>query len=204
MSHISCLTSFLISGSRFYMVLTSCSLVSFRPEFPSLTAGFTDWLAVWEQKCDKVILESASSSHAPSEWTTHIIAAKFGTDKVKMAQKANIRDERTGSKMTKVVNPLWIYSCAAGWERLCEEESLLKEEDDFQSHPVVIAEKKPLTASSSSATHSFRSSPTASTSSSPSSSSQSVIVGTSLTRQSVLQDESDPGDGVMAHPSAQS
>ena len=71
--------------------------------------------------------------YAPQERTTHVLATKFGTAKVRKAQ----RDERI-----RVVNPLWLYSCAESWERVPEQPFLLRENQDFQSHPVVVAERR--------------------------------------------------------------
>lgn len=120
---------------------------------------------------------------APQERTTHVVASKFGTVKVRSAQK----DPRI-----KVVNPLWLYACAENWERVSEDGYLLREEDDFQSHPLVAAEKKLLSSRDPAAAgHSFR---TSSSSSPPSASPP----GTS--KEVEVTASEDPGDGLMEHP----
>lgn len=67
-----------------------------------------------------VIFENEGS---PLERTTHVVAAKFGTQKVSKALK--------NSKI-KIVNPLWLQSCSERWEKVDERLFLLKKDDNFQ------------------------------------------------------------------------
>lgn len=62
-------------------------------------------------------------SQDPS-WTTHLIAARAGTEKVRQAQ---------GCKHLHVVNPDWLWSCLERWERVDERLYPLKE--DFSKTP---------------------------------------------------------------------
>ena len=67
--------------------------------------------------CRDIVFEGS-----PSERTTHLIAANLGTAKV---QKA-LRSERI-----RIVNPLWLYTCADRWERVEERLYPLTKDDDF-------------------------------------------------------------------------
>ncbi|XP_012731230.2 RNA polymerase II subunit A C-terminal domain phosphatase isoform X1 [Fundulus heteroclitus] len=58
------------------------------------------------------------SSQDPSR-TTHLVAARAGTEKVRQAQ---------GCKHLHVVNPDWLWSCLERWERVDEQLYPLKEE----------------------------------------------------------------------------
>ena len=60
---------------------------------------------------------------SPLERTTHVVAAKFGTEKVSKALK---------NPKIKIVNPFWLESCAERWERVEEMLFLLKKDDNFQ------------------------------------------------------------------------
>ncbi|KAM9384143.1 RNA polymerase II subunit A C-terminal domain phosphatase isoform 2-T2 [Pholidichthys leucotaenia] len=57
-------------------------------------------------------------SHNPNQ-TTHLIAARAGTEKVRQAQ---------GCKHLHVVNPDWLWSCLERWERVEEQLYPLKED----------------------------------------------------------------------------
>ncbi|XP_042291494.1 RNA polymerase II subunit A C-terminal domain phosphatase [Thunnus maccoyii] len=63
------------------------------------------------------------SSQDPS-WTTHLIAARAGTEKVRQAQ---------GCKHLHVVNPDWLWSCLERWERV--EEQLYPLKEDYSKTP---------------------------------------------------------------------
>ena len=146
----------------------------------SLGAKVSD--SVVTQKPDVDRRSTQSAMFAPQERTTHVVASKFGTLKVRSAQK----DPRI-----KVVNPLWLYACAENWERVSEDLHLLKADEDYQSHPLVAAEKKLLSSSSRdpAPAASFRNS------SSPQSPASSTgPVGTSKEPPEEL------GDGLMEHP----
>lgn len=57
-------------------------------------------------------------------WTTHLIAARAGTEKVRQAQ---------GCKHLHVVNPDWLWACLERWERV-EEQLFPLKEDYNKSH----------------------------------------------------------------------
>ncbi|XP_029135228.2 RNA polymerase II subunit A C-terminal domain phosphatase isoform X1 [Labrus bergylta] len=63
------------------------------------------------------------SSKDPSQ-TTHLIAARAGTEKVRQAQ---------GCKHLHVVNPDWLWSCLERWERV--EEQLYPLKEDYSKTP---------------------------------------------------------------------
>ncbi|XP_070840946.1 RNA polymerase II subunit A C-terminal domain phosphatase isoform X2 [Chaetodon trifascialis] len=63
------------------------------------------------------------SSQDPSR-TTHLIAARAGTEKVRQAQ---------GCKHLHVVNPDWLWSCLERWERV--EEQLYPLKEDYSKMP---------------------------------------------------------------------
>ncbi|CAN9504111.1 unnamed protein product [Ophioblennius macclurei] len=63
------------------------------------------------------------SSQDPNR-TTHLIAARAGTEKVRQAQ---------GCKHLHVVNPDWLWSCLERWERV--EEALYPLKEDFSKMP---------------------------------------------------------------------
>ncbi|XP_026156115.1 RNA polymerase II subunit A C-terminal domain phosphatase isoform X2 [Mastacembelus armatus] len=63
------------------------------------------------------------SSQDPSR-TTHLIAARAGTEKVRQAQ---------GCKQLHVVNPDWLWSCLERWERV--EEQLYPLKEDYSKTP---------------------------------------------------------------------
>ncbi|XP_026204155.1 RNA polymerase II subunit A C-terminal domain phosphatase isoform X2 [Anabas testudineus] len=63
------------------------------------------------------------SSQDPNR-TTHLIAARTGTEKVRQAQ---------GCKHLYVVNPDWLWSCLERWERV--EEQLYPLKDDYSKMP---------------------------------------------------------------------
>lgn len=59
---------------------------------------------------------------SPLEKTTHLIAAKIGTAKVQKALRC---------KQIRIVNPLWLYTCADRWERVEERLFPLNKDDDY-------------------------------------------------------------------------
>ena len=85
-----------------------------------------------------VMFESPDVS--PTERTTHVVAAKYGTLKVNKALK---------SKKIWIVNPHWLFSCNERWEKVEEKLFLLKEDDDFQIQKKM---KEPLISSTGSST----------------------------------------------------
>ena len=78
-----------------------------------------------------VMIESDGAS--PYELTTHVVGAKYWTDKIKKAIGYNKAVKaKKGRRKIHIVNPLWLTTCFERWERVDERIFLLQTSDDFQ------------------------------------------------------------------------